>query len=132
MRTLRYLSLAEVLDLHRRVLGVAGGASGLRDLALLESAVAQPLATYGGAELYPGVVEKAVALGYSLIANHPFVDGNKRVGHAALETFLVLNGFELEASVDEAERVILLVASGAMKREEFLSWISGVVRPLGG
>ena len=130
MRTLRYLSLAEVLDLHRRVLGVAGGAAGLRDLGLLESAVAQPLATYGGAELYAGVVEKAVALGYSLIANHPFVDGNKRVGHAALETFLVLNGSELDASVEEAERVILAVASGAMKREELLAWISGVVRPL--
>ena len=130
MRTLRYLSLAEVLDLHRRVLGVAGGAAGLRDLGLLESAVAQPLATYGGAELYAGVVEKAVALGYSLIANHPFVDGNKRLGHAALETFLVLNGFELDASVEEAERVILAVASGAMKREELLAWISGVVRPL--
>jgi death-on-curing protein len=73
--------------------------------------------------LYPTLVEKAAALGFSLIRNHPFVDGNKRIGHAALEVFLVLNGQQLDASVDDAERVILGVAAGTIGRDEFAAWI---------
>lgn len=91
--------------LHRLVLDQSGGATGLRDLGALESAVGQPRQSFGGVDLYPHLPSKAAALGFSLIQNHPFVDGNKRVGHAALETFLQLNGAELSASVDEAERV---------------------------
>jgi death-on-curing protein len=62
---------------------------------MLESALAQPRATFGGTDLYPGLIEKAAALGFSLVMGHPFVDGNKRTGHAAMETFLILNGHEL-------------------------------------
>ncbi len=120
---IRYLSLREVLVLHERVAAVSGGGVGVRDLGLLESAVAQPRQTFGGADLYPSIVEKAVALGFSLISNHPFVDGNKRVGHAALEVFLLLNGFELDAPVDDQERIVLGVASGEMTREEFARWV---------
>ena len=120
---MRYLSLAEILDLHRRVIGAAGGASGLRDLPALESAVAQPRATYAAEDLYADLPAKAAALAYSLISNHPFLDGNKRVGHAALETFLLLNGFELRASVDASERMILDVAAGQATRDQFLAWI---------
>jgi death-on-curing protein len=69
----------------------------------LESATAQPRKTFGGEDLYPDLPAKAAALAFSLINNHPLVDGNKRIGHAALETLLVLNGFELDAGVDEAE-----------------------------
>lgn len=69
----------------------------------LESATAQPRMTFGGEDLYPDFPAKAAALAFSLINNHPLVDGNKRIGHAALETLLVLNGFELDAGVDEAE-----------------------------
>jgi len=119
----RHLSLGEVLELHRRVLEQTGGAAGLRDLAGLESALAQPRMTFGGQDLYPELPDKAAALGFSLIQNHPFVDGNKRVGHAALETLLVLNGLELDASVDDAERVILDVAAGLLKREAFTEWL---------
>ncbi len=90
----------------------------------LESAVAQPRMTFGGAELYPTVVEKAASLGFSLIQNHPFVDGNKRTAHAAMETFLVLNRYEIRATVDEQESVILQVASGRMNRDEFVRWLS--------
>ena len=79
--------------------------------------------TFGGKDLYPSVAEKALAFGYSLIKNHPFVDGNKRTGHAAMEIFLVLNGFEIRASVDEQERVILRVASGEMDRATFSVWL---------
>ena len=121
--TVRYLSLGEVVELHRLVVAQAGGAAGLRDLGALESAVAQPRATFAGTELYPSLAEKAAALGYSLALNHPFIDGNKRVAHAALETFLVLNGRELEAGVDDAERTILALAAGALTREQFVAWV---------
>ncbi len=127
---MRYLTLAEVLELHRRIIETTGGANGLRDLGALQSALAQPAATYGGQDLYPSLPEKAAALGFSLIQNHPFVDGNKRVGHAGLETFLVLNGAELDSAVDEAERTILDVAAGRLKREAFTEWVRHHVRPI--
>ena len=79
--------------------------------------------SFDGKDLYPSVAAKAAALGFSLIRNHPFIDGNKRVGHAALELFLVLNEHEIEASVDEQEAVILGVASGDIDREELLNWL---------
>lgn len=120
---MRYLSLAEVFDLHRRILEQTGGSSGLRDLGALESAVAQPRMTFAGSELYPDMVEKAAALCFSLVQNHPFVDGNKRVGHAAMETFLLLNGHEVEASVDEAERVFLALAAGGLSRGQLVDWL---------
>src|SRR5687767_8318476 len=98
---MRYLTREEVLDLHGLLLQQSGGTPGLRDPNALESALAQPQMTFGGEDLYPGLVEKAGALGFSLITNHPFVDGNKRIGHAVMETFLVLNGYEIAASPDE-------------------------------
>ena len=120
---IRYLSLAEVIELHDRIISATGGSHGLRDLGLLESAVGQPRQTFGGADLYPTVVSKATALGFSLIKNHPFIDGNKRVGHAALEAMLMLNGRELSAVVDVAEAEILAVAAGQRTREEFEVWV---------
>jgi len=126
---MRYLTLNEVLELYHWVMEQSGGAIGIRDLNALESALAQPRMTFGGQELYPTVVEKASALGFSLIRNHPFVDGNKRIGHAAMETFLVLNGYEIEASVDEQEQVILQVASGEMGREAFTDWLRAHIVP---
>ena len=80
--------------------------------------MAQPEASFGGEDLYPMISAKAAALGRSLIQNHPFVDGNKRVGHAAMEVFLLLSGYEIDASVDDHERIILDVASGQMSRLE--------------
>jgi len=119
----RYLTFAEVLELHRRVVAESGGATALRDLAALESATAHPHASFGGNDLYPSLEEKAAALAFSLIQNHPFVDGNKRARHAALETFLVMNGKELNADADESERIILAVASGMCGRDGLLEWI---------
>jgi death-on-curing protein len=124
---MRYLTLNEVLELYRRIMEQSSGAVGIQSLDALESALAQPRMTFGGEELYPTIVEKGCALGFSLIKNHPFVDGNKRTGHAAMETFLVLNGYEISASVDEQERVILQVASGEMGREEFTAWLGAHV-----
>ncbi|WP_174235302.1 type II toxin-antitoxin system death-on-curing family toxin [Pseudanabaena sp. ABRG5-3] len=125
---MRYLTIIEVLALHGQVIGQSGGKDGIRDLGLLESAIAQPMMTFGGIDLYVSIVDKAVALGFSLIMNHPFVDGNKRTGHAAMEVFLVLNGLEIVASVEEQERVILSVAAGDSGREVFLDWLQVHVR----
>jgi len=126
----RYLTLSEVLELHRRVIEQSGGARGVRDLAALESAVAQPQMAFAGKELYPTIESKATALCFSLVMNHPFLDGNKRVGHAAMETFLVLNGYQLEADVDDSENCILDLAAGNVTREELHEWVSSRLRRL--
>lgn len=121
---MRYLSFEEVISLHSLLIAQSGGAPGLRDRGALESAVAQPEASFGGEALYPTIAYKAGALGHSLIQNHPFVDGNKRVGHSAMEVFLLLNDQEIEASVDEQEKVIIGVASGKVSRLELSEWLS--------
>jgi death-on-curing protein len=120
---MRFLSLTEVLALHRRVIVQAQGRASVRDLGALQSAIAQPRATFEGEDLYPTLEGKAVALGFSIIRNHPFTDGNKRVGHAAMETMLLLNGLEIEASDDDGEKMILAVAAGTASREELLAWV---------
>lgn len=125
----RYLSLAEVLTLHGRIIALTGGSEGLRDLGLLESSLALPRQTFGGVDLYVSLVDKAAAVGFSLIKNHPFVDGNKRIGHAVVDAMLMLNGFELSAGVDESEAEILAVAAGERSGGEFRAWIeANVVR----
>lgn len=126
---MRFLGLAEVIDLHQRIVESSGGAHGIRDLGALESAVAQPRMTFGDEELYPTVIDKAAALGFSLVSNHPFLDGNKRVGHAAMETFLILNGYQIDADVDEQERVVLALAAGELERPAFMSWLRDHVVP---
>lgn len=120
---MRYLTLKETLELHRRIIQQSGGSSGIRDLGLLESALAQPLMTFGGEDLYPTLAEKAASLCFSLVKNHPFVDGNKRIGHAVMETFLILNGYEISAIVQEQAEVILSLAAGELNRGDFTQWI---------
>lgn len=120
---IRYLTLIEILELHRRILKQSGGVFGIRDMGLLESAIAQPRMTFGGEDLYSSLLEKAAALGFSIIMNHPFVDGNKRTGHAETEVFLVLNGLEVNASVDKQEHMVLAIASGKLGREVFVEWL---------
>lgn len=117
------LTLFQILELHQNLIAESGGASGIRDFGALESALAQPEMTFGGQDLYPTLAEKAAALAYSLVMNHPFVDGNKRVAHAAMEIFLVLNGYEIDASVDEQEELFLNLASGKIKRQELVEWL---------
>jgi len=120
---MRFLTLAELIELHHRIIDQSGGAVGIRDLGLAESALAQPQMSFGGTELYPTLAEKAAALCFSLVMNHPFVDGNKRIGHAAMEMFLVMNGFELDADVDDSESVILRLAAGDLGRIPFTKWV---------
>ena len=120
---MRYLTFSELLEIHRGVIERGGGSLGIRDHGLARSALAQPCATFGGVDLYPGLQEKAAALCFSLVSNHPFIDGNKRVGHAALQIFLRLNGKTIEASVDENEAMFLRLAAGEVGRDELLTWI---------
>ena len=120
---MRYLTLAEVLDLHRRVTTQGGGSAAVRDLGGLISAVAQPRVTFEGRDLHPTVADKAAALCFSIISHHPFVDGNKRAGHAAMETFLVLNGYEVSAPLEESERVVFDVAAGQLSWEGLSAWL---------
>ena len=120
---MRYLTLNEVLEIHSRVIEQSGGIRGVQNIGALESSLAQPRMTFGGEDLYPTIVEKASALGFSIISNHPFTDGNKRVGHAAIEIFLILNGYEINATIDEQEEIILEVAGSNLGRVEFTEWL---------
>lgn len=120
---MNYINLDKILALHNHIIQTSGGSAGIRDQGGLESAIAQPLMTFGGQDLYPTVIEKAAAFCFSLIGNHPFVDGNKRVGHAAMGVFLRSNGYRIDANVDIQERIILGVASGEVSREQLVEWL---------
>ena len=128
---MRYLTLAEVVELHRRLLQATGGMPGVRDLGALEAAIDQPRASFTGVDLFPTLAEKAAALAFSRVRSHPFMDGNKRVGHAAMETFLVLNGAEIGASVDEQERLMLALAAGRIGRTDLTDWLREHLIPPG-
>jgi len=124
----KFLTLTQVLELHVQIQSRTGGAIGVRDLAGLKSALAQPQMTFGGDDLYPTLIAKASASGFSLVMNHPFVDGNKRIGHAVMEAFLLLNDLVINASVDEQEETFLKLAAGELTREEFTAWIQRITR----
>ena len=126
---MRYLTLGEVLALHGAIITTTGGANGIRDLGALESALAQPKATFDATDLYPTLIEKASALAFGLVMNHPFVDGNKRIGHAAMAVFLDLNGIAVDAAIDEQERLMLALAAGQISRENLTAWLKGHVTP---
>jgi len=125
----RHVSLTQVLRLHEGIIDSSGGAHGVRDLGALESCLAQPRQSFDGSELYPTLEEKAGALCFSLVSNHPFLDGNKRIGHAVMEVFLVFNGFELQAPVADQESIILRLASSELSQEELTLWIRGAMIP---
>jgi death on curing protein len=127
---MRYLTISEVLDIHEKLLQQSGGAKGIRDLGALESAISQPFMQFGGNDLYPDLISKASALCFSLVMNHPFIDGNKRVGHAAMEIFLVLNNREIIADVEEQEEVMFNLAAGKLNRDNFSAWLKNHIRKL--
>ena len=118
-----YLSVAQVLASHRRQLAVFGGSGGLRDRGGLEAAVARPRMTFGGEDLYPDVAAKASALLHSLVMNHPFVDGNKRVAAMAGELFLIANGVQLTAGDEELTEMVLVAAQGRLDAEAIAIWL---------
>ena len=117
-------SKEKVLLLHQIMAEATGGDVGVRDEALLESAIENIYATFDGAELYPSKEEKAARLGYSLISNHAFVDGNKRIGMYIMLSFLELNGIRIEATNDEVATLGLSVADGSSDYDVILDWIN--------
>lgn len=116
-------SKEKVLLLHRLLVEQTGGEDGLRDVGLLESALEACYATFDGKELFPTKEEKAARLCTGLIANHAFIDGNKRIGIYVLLTFLEVNGIVLEATDDELVKIGLSLAMSEMKYEDLLAWI---------
>lgn len=113
----------KVLLLHRLLIEATGGADGVRDIGLLDSALESAYATFDGKELFPSKEEKAARLGVGLISNHAFVDGNKRIGMYVLLSFLEVNGIQIEATNEKVVEVGLALASGDMKYEGLLAWI---------
>lgn len=112
-----------VLLLHKYLVEQTGGIQGLRDEALLDSALENAYAGFGDTEFYPTKVEKGARLGYSLIANHPFVDGNKRTGMYVLLAFLEVNGIRLRCSDQDIMQAGFAVADGSMDYEQLLNWV---------
>lgn len=120
---MRYLTPEQVLFIHARLIAETGGEHGVRDLGLLQSAIARPQAVFDGKELYPDIHHKAAALLESLVNNHPFVDGNKRTGITATAMFLRINTYSLTASNHEVESFVLSVASGGQAYVSILEWL---------
>ncbi len=116
-------SQEKVMLLHKLITDETGGDPNIRDKALLDSALESAFATFDGRELYPTKEEKGARLGYALISNHAFVDGNKRIGMYVLLTFLETNGIKIRPTNEEVARVGLAVAAGTMKYEDLLEWI---------
>ena len=117
----------KVLLLHQLITQETGGDNGVRDFGLLDSALEGAFATFDGVELYPSKEEKAARLGYTLISNHAFVDGNKRIGMYVMLTFLEVNGLPVHPTNDDVARIGLAVASGEMKYEEVLTWVRSII-----
>lgn len=111
---LAFLTLSEVIEIHNDQIARYGGSEGVRDWGLLQSALAMPAAMFGGQYLHTDLCEMAAAYLFHLVQNHPFFDGNKRVGAVAADVFLTLNNFRLKATEEEFEEMVISVATGAM------------------
>lgn len=116
-------SKEKVLLLHKLITDETGGDPNIRDSRLLDSALESAFQTFDGKELYPTKEEKGARIGYALISNHAFVDGNKRIGMYVLLIFLETNGVKISPTVDDVARVGLAVAAGEMSYDDLLDWI---------
>ena len=120
---MKKLTKKQVLLLHQALIDAHGGSAGIRDEGLLDSALFAPFQTFGGQYLLPTIQQKAVRLGFGLIMNHPFVDGNKRIGAHVMLTTLAMNGIELEYTQKELYETIVDVAAGKVSFDALLSWV---------
>lgn len=117
------LTKQQVILLHREIIAESDGSPEIRDEGLLDSALNAPFQTFSGTELYPTILEKAARLGYSLIKNHAFVDGNKRIGAHTMLVFLALNNIEVEYEDNDFTQLILGIAAGELSAEQLLAWL---------
>ena len=116
--------IKEVEQLHRILIDKFGGSHGIRDSSALESALARPFQPFDSKELYPSVLEKAASLIESILINHPFIDGNKRIGYTLLRLFLIQNRIDITATQDNKYEFVIDIASGTLKYEEIVSWLT--------
>ena len=120
---MKKLTKEQILMLHNELIRETGGSGGLRDEGLLDSALNAPFQGFGDVDSFPSLQQKGARLGYGLICNHAFVDGNKRIGAHAMLLFLSLNGIELEYTQNELSVMILDVAAGNLRFEDMVKWI---------
>jgi death on curing protein len=123
LQTPKFLTISQVLDIQQRQIQRFGGTSGVRDEGLLDSALAQAQATFGGELLHPTIHEQATAYLYHLAMNHPFIDGNKRTAFAAMLTFLNLNGYTLNRSQEQAYNLVIQVVQKEISKEELSAFL---------
>jgi len=126
---MKYPSYEALLKIHKQQILQFGGDYGIRDENLLKSAHQQPLQTYGGQELYPTILEKSATLGFGIVKNHPFVDGNKRTGAAAMILLLELNGYSFQVTNDELANTILNLAGDRITKDELTDWLKSHTAP---
>jgi death-on-curing protein len=117
------LSSRQIVALHSQLISETGGTDGIRDEGLLSSALNAPFQSFGDTDVYPSIQQKAARLGFGLVKNHAFIDGNKRIGAHAMLVFLALNSIELEYTQDELSETFLKIAAGELSQEELLEWI---------
>ena len=117
------LSKNQIIKLHSQLIQETGGTDGIRDEGLLESVLAAPFQSFSGTDIYPSLQQKAARLGYGLVKNHAFIDGNKRIGAHVMLVFLALNKIELTYTQDELSDTFLLFASGELSQQDLLHWI---------
>lgn len=120
---MNYLYPNQIIYLHKEIVAASGGSHGLRDKGILESAVYRPQASFGGQDLYPDLFIKTAVLGHSLINNHAFIDGNKRVGFEAMRLMPRFNGFDIHASVDEKFQFTLNIAEKKLTEQDIAQWL---------
>lgn len=123
-----WISAEDVILIHSRVIQGSGGSDGLRDSAGLEAAIAAPMQTFDGQELYPSDIEKIARLGFGLASNHAFVDGNKRIGAMMTQLLLKWNGYDLTLRSGELADMFIAIADGTAKEQDLLDWIHAHLR----
>ena len=124
------ITIEEVIKIHDILVNRFGGIHGVRDYKALESAINRPFMTFDQKDLYPSQTEKAAALIESLISNHPFLDGNKRIGYVLMRYFLLRNGFDISASQSEKFEFVIKIAQGQLSFEQINNWIAEKLREL--
>ena len=118
------LTKEQVVSIHSSLIKASGGTDGVRDDGLLESALESPFQTFDGHDLYPSIIQKAARIGYSLVSNHPFIDGNKRIGIHIMLVFLAINGIDISCTQEDLINIGLSLADDTMTFEELSVWLS--------
>ena len=120
---MKILSKKQIIFLHEHLINATGGTEGIKDEGMLESAMNAPFQTFGGEDLFPTIYQKAARLGFGLASNHPFLDGNKRIGAHAMLTFLEINGVEMQYTNKELSDIFLAIADNQVNYDDLLSWL---------